>query len=205
MPQAPPHAAALIGAAALVVGALLGLVAAFADAAEGPLGVALSLPGPWVAGAALVAALASRACGSTRRPIIKGSLCAAGFLIGGMVAYYAGKQALTGAIPGPLVALWLLLAAGAGLIGGAGVAWATPRPWGVTALAAGVTGWLLVEAAAVPSAPLAEAVVAVLIGTAVAINSPSRRLAPWLTGAVVGGAGALLVVSVLPAVLTRVL
>ena len=192
-----PMTTVALAAVAMLVGALLGLVAALADGASGGLGVALSLPGLWIAGALLVAGLA----GSARR----GALSAAAFLIAGMVAYYAAKQVLTGSVPGPLAIFWLGLAAAVGLGAGGIAGTVSARRWGPVALAATVAGWLLAEAVLVPSAPWTELLLALLIAGLVVRAGRHRGRAPWIAGATLGGAGAALVFSVLPDVLSRVL
>lgn len=201
-PAHPTWAVALALSSAL--GVLLGVIAALADAEGGWLADALSMPGPWLAAAALVAAATDR-----RRPrALTSSLATAAFLAFGVAAYYVVKQATLGAAPGPLVVFWGALAVAVGAALGLGVHVVLRRGWGPAALAGLIAGWLVVETLAAPAAPTGEAV-AGLLGVGVASRQQAAGSRTWWlaagAGAGIGAAGAAVVFAVLSRVLSAVL
>lgn len=179
-------------------GGALGAVAAVADGRGGPLADLLSVPGPWIAAAALVAVLAAR---GTRAwgP----AAATSGFLLAGVAVYYLAKQSLTGATPGPLVVFWAVLAVGVGLVGGTLVAWCSARSWGTAAVAGAVAGWLAVEVLLVPSAPPAEAVMGA-ISVGITGRGAAGRAPAWHAAVIAAAVGAAVAVGVL-SVLSRAL
>lgn len=183
-------------------GALLGVVAAVADGLGGLLSDLLSAPGPWIAGAVLVAVAAARA----RRPWAAPA-ATAGFLLAGIAAYYLTKQVTTGAAPGPLVAFWGILAVGVGVGLGAITAWCMARPWGVAAVTGAVAGWLVVEALLLPAAPRGEALAGILCAGFVGRGGGphGRRWGAAAAGAAVGALAAACVFAVLSRALTTML
>lgn len=196
------HPALWAGAAGL----LLGAIAAVADGHGGAWADALSLPGPWIAGAAVVAIGAARARSGTRRTA---PLATAAFLLAGMAAYYVGKQALAGAVPGPLVAFWSVLAVLVGTTLGAGVDRLRERACGEAAIAAAVGGWLVAEALLFAAAPMGEAVaglacVGLGLGTT-ATDGARRRRAVLAGGALCGAGSAVAVYAVLSSALSATL
>lgn len=194
-PSAAPTATLAFAATA---GLALGVVAALADGHGGWLSNALSLPGPWIAAAALVALAAARDARRWTTPV-----ATAGFLVLGIAAYYVTKQAATGAVPGPLVAFWAVLAVAVGVGGGIAVSWGSARPWGVAAIVGAVAGWLVAEALLAPSAPLGEAVAGLAaIGVVGRANTNGR--VTWRAASLGAGVGAAAAIGVF-AVLSRAL
>lgn len=190
--DAPPPssaAAALLPWAVLAwsaaAGIALGVAAAVADGRGGALSDLLSVPGPWIAGAAAVAVAAS-ACGR--------GWCApaatAGFLLTGIAAYYLTKQSTMGSTPGPLVVFWGGLAVAVGVGIGVASRWCAAHAWGVPAIAGAVAGWLVVEVVVLPAAPSAEAL-AGLVGVGLVSRGTEPRARRWRAVALGASAGAL--------------
>lgn len=188
--------------AATIAGLALGVVAALADRHGGTLSDLLSVPGPWIATAALVAVLAARAARRWAAPVTT-----AGFLLAGVAAYYLAKHTTMAGTPGPLVAFWGVLAVVVGVTGGALAAWCVDRPWGLAAVTGAVAGWLAVEALLLPAAPtgeaLAGAVGAGIVGRGV--GSRGRQPRAIAIGACVGATAATGVLAVLSRALTAAL